>query len=152
MALCLQSKAQNPLRRLPGAGNIGGTRGGGGPGKDSLKHRTGLEDSITIFYRYLDTTRYRGFDSSITDFNTRFPIPADYVYLGNLGNAAHSIVFNPSRAAGWDPGFHAFDIYAFNIAGTRFYNTTRPFTELAYVLGSRVEQFIHILQTQNITP
>jgi hypothetical protein len=144
-----ESAAQNPLSRLPGAGSF---RGGGGGGGDSLRHRTGLEDSITIFYRYLDTSRYRSFDSSISDFNHRFPIPAHYNYLGNLGNAAHSLIFSPLRSAGWDPGFHAFDVYQFDLAGTRFYNTTRPFTELGYVIGSRTEQLIHLVHTQNISP
>jgi hypothetical protein len=149
--LFLNAGAQNPLQRLPGAGSFGGggRRGGGG---DSLRHRTGLEDSITIFYRFLDTTRYRGFDSSISDFTHRFPIPAHYNFLGNLGNAAKSMLFSPIKAAGWDPGFHAFDIYQFDLAGTRFYNTTRPFSELGYILGSRTEQLIHLVHTQNITP
>jgi len=147
----LKIQAQNPLGRLPGAGSFKGMKGGSAGG-DSLRHRTGLEDSITIVFRYLDTTRYRGFDSSLTDFSTRFPVPAPYVFLGNLGNASRSLLFNPVRTAGWDAGFHAFDNYQFNISGTRFYNTTRAFSELGYILGSRTEQFIHLIHTQNITP
>ncbi|MEO5996162.1 MAG: putative porin [Chitinophagaceae bacterium] len=142
------------MKRLPGAGSLGGRSGGGGGGKgtDSLGHRTGLEDSITITYRFLDTSRYRKFDSSISDFTTRFPIPADYAFLGNTGNAAHSLIFNPVKTTGWDPGFHAFDIYQYNIPETRFFSTTRPYSEIGYVLGSRTEQLINILHTQNVTP
>jgi hypothetical protein len=148
--LCQQGIAQNPLRRLPGAGSFGGRSGG--KGADSLGHRTGLEDSITITFRYLDTSRYRGFDSSFDDFSKRIPIPADYAFLGNMGNAAHSLIFNPVKTAGWDPGFHAYDIYQYNIPETRFYSTTRPYSEIGYVLGSRTEQLINILHTQNINP
>lgn len=34
----------------------------------------------------------------------------------------------------------------------RFFNTTRPYSELAYLLGSRSEQIIELLHTQNIKP
>ncbi len=143
---------QNPLRRLPGGGSIGNRTKSGNTGQDSLRHRTGLEDSITITYRYLDTSRYSRFDSGLADFTIRYPIPADYMYLGNTGNAAKSLIFNPVRTPGWDPGFHSFDIYHFNLTQTRFYNTTRPYSEIGYLLGSRTEQLIHLIHTQNITP
>src|SRR4051812_42513884 len=121
-------------------------------GQDSLKHRTGLEDSITITYRYLDTSRYLRFDSSINDFSRRFPIPPHYITLGNTGSASRSLLFGAGRLSGWDAGFHSFDIYQMNIPETRFYNTTRPYTEIGYILGSRVEQVIKLLHTQNINP
>ncbi len=151
VAICLgfvnDAGAQGALGRLKSMGNIGG--GGGG---DSLAHRTGLEDSITISYRFLDSTRYRKFDSSISDFSRRFPIQGNYIFLGNNGSAARPVLFRPNMNAGWDPGFHAFDVYQLQLPETRFYTTTRPFTELGYVLGSRTEQVINLVHTQNITP
>ncbi|MEJ7736738.1 MAG: putative porin [Chitinophagaceae bacterium] len=150
LCLSLQVISQNPLRRLPGAGSLG-NRSGGSP-QDSLTHRTGLEDSITISFRYLDSSRYQRFDSSFVDFTQRYPIPNQYIYLGNTGNAARSLLFNPNTATGWDPGFHAYDIYQYRIPETRFYNTTRPYSEIGYLLGSKTEQLIHIVHTQNITP
>src|SRR5215211_2568135 len=42
-------------------------------GQDSLKHRDNTEDSITIFYRYFDSTTIRSLDSSINDFTARYP-------------------------------------------------------------------------------
>lgn len=150
--LCLPASSQNSLlRKLPGSGSFGGGRSGG-KGADSLAHRTGMEDSITISFRYLDTSRYGRFDSAFSDFSRRFPIPSDYIYLGNTGNAARSLIFNPIKTAGWDPGFHAYDIYQYNIPETRFFNTTRPYSELGYVLGSKTEQMIQLLHTQNISP
>ena len=91
-------------------------------------------------------------DSSVDDFTKRFPIPATNIYLGNTGNASESILFSPKFNIGWDPGFHAFDIYKFKLETTRFFNTTRPYTELNYLLGSRVEQIIEVMHTQNIKP
>lgn len=144
-------QAQNPLlRRIPGGGSFRG--GGSAGGGDSLSHRTGLEDSVTITARYLDTSRYNKLDSNFTDFYLRYPIPMDYVYLGNTGNAARPIVYSPIKRAGWDAGFHAFDIYQFTIPETKFFNTTRPYSEIGYLLGSKSEQMINVLHTQNITP
>lgn len=131
--------------------NIGsGIQGGGGG--DSLKRRDKNEDSITVRFRYLDSTRNYMLDSSIADFNLRFPIPAHYVTLGNTGTAARSLLFSPMLKAGWDPGFHAFDIYRWTIEKARFFNTTRPYSELNYQLAARSEQMIELMHTQNIKP
>ncbi len=118
-------------------------------GNDSLRHRNPLEDSITIYYRYFDSSRIRHIDSSISDFYTRFPVPPSYVDLGNFGSATHSLFFNPVMKPGWDEGLHAYDIYKYRIEDTKFYQTTRPYTEMGYMLGSKGEQMINILHTQN---
>lgn len=118
-------------------------------GNDSLKTRNSLADSITIFYRYFDSTRNRTIDSSINDFYVRFPLPYQYHSLGNYGTAAQSLLFSPFMRPGFDAGFHAYDIYQFTIQQTKFYQTTRPYTELAYLLGSKAEQLINVLHTQN---
>ncbi|RYE55821.1 MAG: hypothetical protein EOP48_09360 [Sphingobacteriales bacterium] len=44
------------------------------------------------------------------------------------------------------------DVYNFKPTDTRFYNTTNPYSELGYLLGSQQEQMIHLLHTQNILP
>ncbi len=121
-------------------------------GNDSLKHRDPLEDSITISFRYFDSTRIRKFDSSISDFRSRYPFPWYYQDMGNDGTAARSLLFSISPKAGFDAGFHAYDAYKFKIEDTRFFQTTRPYTELAYLLGSKGEQFINIVHTQNRKP
>ncbi|MER3471432.1 MAG: hypothetical protein C4330_08865 [Chitinophagaceae bacterium] len=134
---------------LPG---LGQGRSGSPTGNDSLKHRTGLEDSITISYRFLDSARRYKIDSSINEYTIRFPIPSKYLYLGNVGTAAKSILFAPSTNVGFDPGFHAFDIYKWRLDRVRFFNTTRPYSELSYTLGSQSQQIIEITHTQNIKP
>jgi hypothetical protein len=141
--------AQNPLDRIPG---VRGMRSGTGTGQDSLKRRDNTEDSITIRFRYLDTSRLMMLDSSVTDFRVRFPLPMDYTFLGNLGLAAKPYAFSPRMVSGWDPGFHAFDIYKLRLDRIKFYQTTRPFSQLGYLLGSKSEQIIHLLHTQNIQP
>ncbi len=141
----------NPLQSING--RFSRLRGAtGGESNDSLKRRDKNEDSITIYYRYLDSTRNYKLDSSIVDFSRRFPVPPAYVYLGNSGSPARSILFSPSFTAGWDPGFHALDIYKWTVDRARFFNTTRPYSEINYMLASKAEQQIELLHTQNIKP
>lgn len=152
LLIAVQANAQkDPLRgigdRVSGLGN----RSGGG-GQDSLRRRDKSEDSITLRISYLDSSRTLTLDSTIQDFTSRFPIPATHVFLGNTGNATRSILFEPKGRAGFDPGFHAFDVYKFRLENVRFFNTTRPYTELGYMLASKAEQIIDILHTQNLKP
>ena len=115
----------------------------------TLQHRTGYEDSVTVIFRYFDSSRTHHIDTSLNDFDRRFPVPYHHYHLGNLGSAAKSYIFKPLMKPGFDAGFHAYDVYKLTIEGTRFFETTRPFTELSYVLGSKAEQTIGILHTQN---
>jgi hypothetical protein len=116
---------------------------------ETLQHRDIYEDSITIFYRYWDSTRINKIDSSINDFYTRFPVPWKYTDLGNFGSAARSLIFQPYMKPGFDAGFHAYDIYRYTPENTRFFQTTRPYSETIYMLGSRAEQMIDLFHTQN---
>lgn len=150
--------AQKTIQKSTDAGTVGtstvGYDGQGKPirksgGKDSLTKRDRFADSITIYYRYFDSNRIRTIDSSINDFTTRFPQPYTYINLGNLGTASKSLLFNPLMKSGWDPGFHQYDLYTFTVENTKFYQTTRPFTELAYLLGGSGEQYINLSHTQN---
>ncbi len=118
----------------------------------AFQHRDDLADSITISFRYLDTLKNDYLDSSLNDFNKIYTVPADYVTLGNNGTAAFPVLFSPLLKAGWDAGFHAYDLYKYTLENTRFFKTTRPFTQMTYLLASGKEQVIKILHTQNIKP
>ncbi len=141
--------AQNPVRgvgdRFRGIANAGG-------GSDSIGRRNKFEDSVTISFRYLDTARAYRVDSSINDFTSKYPIPADYFHLSNTGAAAQSFLFAPNMKSGWDAGFHAYDIYKFTVDKARFFTVTRPYSEISYMLGTRSEQMIELMHTQNIKP
>ncbi len=150
------SFGQRPSRILDGAKermkNIPGQQTQPADTTIGFKHRDDLADSITISYRYLDSLRNIRLDSSINDFNIFFSVPANYVTLGNNGSAGYPVIFSPRLKAGWDAGFHAYDTYRFTIENTKFYKTTRPFSQITYLLASGKEQFIGILHTQNIKP
>ncbi|MEP7144169.1 MAG: putative porin, partial [Ferruginibacter sp.] len=66
--------------------------------------------------------------------------------------AAYSLIFAPFAKPGWDAGFHAFDVYHFTLENTRFFKTTKPFTQLGYQIASGKEQMVKILHTQSPRP
>src|SRR5450755_1420985 len=139
---CLTANGQgNPLSRYSHMGSSGG--------KDSLEHRK--DDTISVTFRFLDSSRLQKIDSEVYNFYLRYPLPPTYVDFGNLGTESHSLIFSPFMKPGWDGGWHALDPYVFTVEGSRFYNTTKPYSELGYLLGSHAEQMIDLVHTQNIT-
>lgn len=140
-----------PFSTIPGSGmfNQGSSSG---PFKDSLLHRTGFEDSVTVLYYTIANPDWKLLDTTIDDFFRRWPVPWSSVSNGNYGSAVLPLVFQPFMRAGWDHGFHAFDPYMSDLENIPFYYATRPFTQLNYILGSKTEQTIQALHTQNIRP
>ena len=153
---CFQfAHAQEPdvLNQIGGRiKNIAGATSGGGKDTIGFVHRDDRKDSISITYKYLDSIRSTPLDSSINDFDKYFSIPSSYLYLGNNGAAAYSLIYKPSAKLGWDAGFHAFDIYRYTLEESKFYKTNKPFTQLSYQLASGKEQMIRALHTQNPRP
>jgi len=139
--------AQDPLSRFR---NFGGGGGGRSGGADTLAHRKA--DTITLNYRYLDSSRYQKLDSSVYDFSRKVPQLPTWINLGNNGAPARNLIFSPRMISGWDPGWHAYDLYLLKVDETKFYQTTRPYTELGYFLGGKSEQFISVQHTQNVRP
>ena len=152
----VQAQLPNIIRNRPNFSSSSTSPNAKGQSKkgDSLsfQHRDDLADSITISFRFLDSLRSDHLDSSINDFDKIYSVPANYVTLGNNGSAAFPVLFSPLLKAGWDAGFHAYDLYKFTLEDTRFYKTTRPFTQMTYLLASGKEQVINVLHTQNIKP
>ncbi|MFT3981762.1 MAG: hypothetical protein QM687_14935 [Ferruginibacter sp.] len=120
--------------------------------KPAFEQRNDLKDSITISYRYMNDLKRYTIDSTVNDFDKYFPVPSNYMLLGNNGAAAYPLVFTPFTKAGWDAGFHAYDVYRFKVEDTKFYKTTRPFSLLGYQLASGKEQMVMAQHTQNINP
>lgn len=122
--------------------------------QDSIgfEHRDDAKDSVTITFRYLDSIRNLRLDNDINDFSKYYIIPFSLQYLGNSGAAGYSLLFAPNNKTGIDPGFHAFDAYKFTIEKTRFFKTTKPFTQINYQLASGKEQMINIIHAQSPKP
>lgn len=155
LLLCIHF-ADAQLPNFKSGNPLGGMRnmGGGNSGSDTIafEHRDDLKDSITIYYFHLNSLVKELLDSSLNDYGKVYTVPAGYVTLGNNGNAAYPILFTPLLKAGWDAGFHAYDLYKFTVDNTRFFQTTKPYTQLGYYLASGKEQVVKVLQTQNIKP
>jgi hypothetical protein len=117
-----------------------------------FERRDDAKDSISISFRYLDSIRSVQLDTTIGDFYKYFSLPAEQQYLGVNGAAAYPLIFSPYMKPGWDAGFHSFDVYRFKLENTRFFKSTKPFTQLGYQLASGKEQMIKILHTQNPKP
>ena len=120
--------------------------------KDSIGFVHRVDDTISISYKYIDSVRSNPMDSSINDFDRYFSVPSSYQLLGNHGAAAYPLIYTPNSKPGFDPGFHAFDVYRFTLEGTKFYRTTKPYSQLGYQLAGGKEQMIKILHTQNPRP
>ncbi|MGF2412803.1 putative porin [Ferruginibacter sp.] len=156
--------AQEPIfKKLPNVGrSTGSTTMGQKNNTDTSKsgkenamgfeHRDDKKDSVAISYKFLDSIRINRMDSSINDFDKYFSVPSGYQYLGNNGAAAYSLIYTPNLKPGWDAGLHAYDVYRFKLEDTKFYRTTKPFTQLGYQLASGKEQMIKALHTQNPRP
>jgi Putative porin len=124
------------------------------PKKDSLgfERRDDSKDSITITYKFLDSLRSNNLDSTINDFDKYYSVPSYWQNLGNNGNAAFPLIYQPNYKTGWDAGFHAYDLYRFTLAESKFYRTNRPFTQMSYQLASGKEQMIKVFHTQSPKP
>lgn len=138
-------RAQINTGRIPTGGGGGNSR----MQRDTTKHDH-EPDTLTLRFRYLDEPTDFMLDSSIIDFQANYlNVPASYTTLGNNGSAARNLILTPRMQPGFDPGFHAFDVYGFNHQNARFYNTNRPYSELGYLIGSKQEQMINLMHTQN---
>ncbi|MFY7964800.1 MAG: putative porin [Chitinophagaceae bacterium] len=154
--ISIHSNAQRTLQG-DGTGTVGGNINFNGQGvrkntDTSFQHRDPFADSLTIYFKYFDKSKTQFLDSSINDFYTRFPLPYYYNHLGNLATAAKSLLFSPNNLqAGFDAGFHQYDVYNYTLENTRLFQSTKPYTELTYLLGSSAEQMINVVHTQNKT-
>ncbi len=135
-----------------GGGRAATDTSGEGLNALGFEHRDDAKDSITLSFKYIDAVRTNKLDSSIHDFYNYFSIPVTQQYLGNNGSAGYSLIFTPLAKAGWDAGFHAFDVYRYTLENSRFFKTTKPFSQLSYQLATGKEQMIKVLHTQNPKP
>jgi hypothetical protein len=142
----------DPLNKI--GAKLKGFSNTGSGNRDTIgfEHRNDKKDSIAITYKYLDSIRSIPFDSTINDFDKYFSVPSSYLYLGNNGAAAYSLIYKPNARPGWDAGFHAFDVYRYTLEESKFYKTNKPFSQLSYQLASGKEQMIKAFHTQSPRP
>lgn len=112
------------------------------------------DETVRISFQQAGSPQERYPDTSIHTFHRR-PFSQPWVgNLGNLGSPSRSLLYTPENAGRTGPssGYHAFDIYRFDADSLLYYNTTKPYAAFSYQLGSKLEQTMQILYTQNIKP
>ncbi len=129
---------------------------------DKLKDSVAFEQSntdewssdktIKVQYKLLNSERVHLPDSSIHTFHRRPYYQPWYVDLGNFGSAVRNLEFTPEDRLGPTLGYNALDVYRIKPDSLRFYNTTAPYSLFSFNLGSKLEQNLHIMHTQNIKP
>ena len=108
------------------------------------------DEKARIYFQTLNSSKKRYPDTLLHYFHRRpFSLPW-YINTGNFGSPSNSLLFTPDFRTGPTLGYHSFDVYRFQVDSLHYYNTTRPYSEFAYQLGSKAEQQVSILHTQNI--
>lgn len=112
------------------------------------------EVEAKIYFTTLNSEVHRNPDSSIQHFQRFEPVyPWWGINLGNYGTATRSLYFQPeTNDPGLSSGYNVFDFYEVNLDSLRFYNTTNPYSDFRFVLGSKNQQIVSLTHTQNITP
>jgi hypothetical protein len=130
---------------------------------DSLrKKEEGGADSVIFTSKYVRYTTYKltkdsiqtlPIDTGLTGIQN-FSVIAQprnpTVGTGVLGLAARSLLFEPPKSIGFNPGFHSLDFYYLTHNDVRFYRARSPFTRLYYVNGTDNEQVLKLTHSQNI--
>lgn len=145
-------QAQMPM--LPGGGlnNVNNPFGNDSIPVDSTKkQKKWTNPKAKIYYTYLGSEVKQYMDSSITTLHRRFRSEYPWIhYLGNYGTAARNINFHITDQIGPQLGYDIYDPYKYHLEQLPYYNTTRPYSSFEYSMGSKTEQTVSILHTQNI--
>lgn len=110
------------------------------------------DNNIKVRYKYLNSDKIYEPDSSIHIFHRKAFSQPWNIDLGNFGTASRSLMFKPEDRFGPTLGYNVLDVYRLKPDSLKYYNTTAPYAEFCFSLGSKLEQNLHILHTQNIKP
>lgn len=112
-----------------------------------------VDEQAEIYYTYLNTSVKQTPDTGISyiqRFQHRQPWWGNH--LGNYGTAARNLFFSPRQHIGPVLGYTVYDLYKIDVDSLRYYHTTRPYSDFRFMMGSKNEQHVSILHTQNISP
>lgn len=118
----------------------------------SHKKQITTDDKVRITFFTLSDTLRQAPDSSIHLLHRNPLIGRWDIDLGNTGTSVQSLMFQPNLDPGMKLGPESHLPYLKGPNELRFYQTTRPYTDLYYRIGSKQEQIISLMHTQNITP
>jgi len=124
-----------------------------GASQDSAsKKQFHTNDSISISYFTLVDTVHRSIDSSILTLHENPFLSILDMDLGNTGSPFQKLIANPTLQAANRLGIDAYAAAMFRNDSMRYYQTTKPYTDLSFRMGSKQEQALSFIHTQNINP
>lgn len=119
---------------------------------DTSKNKKQLKtnDSIQIYYVDAKQNNPKILDTSIV-LQHRNPFLSIWDRdLGNTGTAYQSLLFQADMHANMKLGMQHNLGYSIQRDSLRYYNTTRPYSDIYYWMGRKQEQCIQLFHTQNI--
>ena len=102
-----------------------------------------------------DSTHLLALDTGLANFENYSPLnqPRDpKISLGSTGLAERSLLFDPSKTIGFDPGVHFLDAYLLLPQDIQYYRARAPYTNLTFFSGGIKEQIFKAIHTQNVNP
>jgi len=153
VAVTLQINAAHAQIAMPGAPvNINNA-----PQRDTTNRSSSVDwhdESVRVSFTKAGSLQTQHPDTTLHTFHRRRFSQPWHRDLGNSGSASRSLFFRPDNEGktGFSSGYHVFDVYRFKADSLLYFNTTRPYTSFSFQLGSKLEQLVNILHTQNIKP
>lgn len=108
--------------------------------------------NVKVRYKYYGSDIEYKPDTSIHTFHRRQYLQPWKRDLGNMGTAVQNLQFTPEDRLGPTLGYHSFSAYNLHIDSLKYYNTTAPYSEFTFNLGSKLEQNVSVMHTQNVKP
>ncbi len=102
-----------------------------------------------------DSTRLLALDTGLANFENYSPLNQPHdpkISLGSTGLAERSLLFDPSKTIGFDPGVHFLDAYLLLPQDIQYYRARAPFTNLTFYSSGIKDQIFKATHTQNINP
>lgn len=109
------------------------------------------DEAAKIYYHTLHSALARYPDTSISRIHRYQPQqPWWGKDLGNYGTAVRNTYFTPDVTPGLKLGYSIYNMYRLSLDSLPFYNTTRPYSSFSALIGSKSQQNVDLLHTQNI--
>ena len=110
------------------------------------------EQKVRVTYFTLQDSTRQLPDTTI-QFLHRNPIQGMWMQdLGNLGTPGKSLLYDYVPQAALQSGLRSMSTYLFDERTAKYFNTTRPYTDIYYHMGTKQEQVLDLLHTQNVLP
>ena len=110
------------------------------------------EAQVTLSAQHSNSNKEVNLDTTLLHFHQRPYTQAWKTNLGNLGSATQSWLIASSNKIGPTLRREVNEVYALQADSLLYFNTTKPYTLFNYQMGSKNENLLRLLHTQNIKP